>query len=115
MKRISYVGGSFLTSDAVADALFDFIAALGPGPRGESVDIPAVTPQGGRISVRMIVGPASHLLSVPEETVLPEPDDSGEALITLRKRARERTLFSHNASHRPEPSSAFDMHDLDGY
>ncbi len=74
MMRVSYAGASFLTSDDIANGLFRFVAALGENHEAESLEIPAFTDDGKAVLVRMVVGPASELVGVPEESVLEEPN-----------------------------------------
>jgi hypothetical protein len=74
--KITYAGESFLTTDAVADGLLDFVAALGERHEAESVAIPAITKDGKSVFVRLVVGPASELISVPVDSTLAEPDTS---------------------------------------
>lgn len=85
MKRLSYAGESFLTTDAVADEVVRFVAALGGGHGPEALEIPAVTNDGGTMLVQLVVGPASQLVSVPEQVVQGEPDTT-DVVSRLRKR-----------------------------
>ena len=83
MRRVSYGGGSFPTSDQVADALVSLVATLSGGHSSQIVDIPAVSDDGQLVLVRMVVGPLSILISIPEDSPWPEPDLS-DAVSSLR-------------------------------
>jgi len=85
MKRISFCGGSFLTTDVVADALLKLVVAFPNGHDSELLKLPAVNNDGDEMVVQMVVGPGSELISVPEEFTSGEPDTL-EAVAYLRSR-----------------------------
>jgi hypothetical protein len=85
--KITYAGESFLTTDAVAVGLLDFVAALGEKHEAESLSIPAVRKDGTTVFVRLVVGPASELIGVPLETTLTEPD-TRDFVSQLRERTQ---------------------------
>lgn len=87
MKRVSYCGGSFLTTDGAADALLHLVAVLGDGHNSEMFEIPAVNKDGKTVIVQMLAGPTSQLLSIPEEAPSEEPDTT-EVVAYLRDRAQ---------------------------
>lgn len=74
MMRVTYAGASFLTSDEIAKGLFRFVAALGEKHEAEALEVPAFADDGRAVLVQLVVGPASELLGVPEESVFEEPD-----------------------------------------
>ncbi|TFB46778.1 hypothetical protein [Cryobacterium tagatosivorans] len=74
MMRVTYAGASFLTSDDIANGLFQFVAALGDNNAASSLEVPAFTDDGKAVMVRLVVGPASELVGVPEESILEEPN-----------------------------------------
>ena len=86
MKRVSYAGVSFLTTDGVADALLRFVAALGLKQKAETVEIPAVGDRGDMVPVQLVIGPASALVSMPETSDIEDPDTSA-AISSLNRRA----------------------------
>lgn len=87
MMKITYAGESFLTSDDVADALLLFVAALGEAHEAESLRIPSMRTDGTTSYVRLVVGPASELIAVPEDSTFPEPN-ADEFISGLRTRTR---------------------------
>ena len=90
MKRISYCGESFLTTDGAADALLELVVALPDGHDSELLKLPAVNGDGDEMVVHMVVGPQSELISVPEESTSVEPD-TVETVAYLRGRAHTLT------------------------
>jgi hypothetical protein len=85
MKRISYCGESFLTTDGAADALLMLVVALPQGYNSEMLEVPAVGDDGNTMIVQLVVGPTSELISIPEETRSGEPD-TAEVVAYLRDR-----------------------------
>ena len=77
MKRIFYASGSFLTSDAIADALLSYADALAHSYASDVVDFPIVLPNGSIGTASTLIGPASQVASATEVSELPEPDDEG--------------------------------------
>lgn len=91
MKRVSYAGVSFLTTDGVADALLRFVAALGLKQKAETVEIPAVGDRGDMVPVQLVIGPASELVSMPESSDIEEPDTSA----TITNLDRRTNAIAH--------------------
>jgi hypothetical protein len=85
MQQITYAGGTFVTSDEIADALVDYAAALANAARAAGIDVPANGLPGGGSSLKMLVGPASQLLVSPVDSKDDAPD--GDAFV---KDVRER-------------------------
>jgi hypothetical protein len=70
MRQVSYAGGTFVTSDRIADALLEYAAALANAARASIVDVPVV----GDGHIRMLIGPASQVMSQATEDASLEPD-----------------------------------------
>lgn len=68
MHEISYAGGTFVTSDEVAEILLEYAAALANADRAASVEVPAAGLPTGEESMQILVGPASQLMSAPIES-----------------------------------------------
>lgn len=85
MKKVSYAGLTFLTADRIADALVDLAAAL---RRAEIVEVPIVDDRGAVQQARLVIGPTSHLIAVPDESAFRDPEDNGTSE-RLRRRASE--------------------------
>jgi hypothetical protein len=95
MKRISYCGNSFLTTDGAADALLELVVAFPGGHYSELLRLPALNGDGDgdgdEMVVQVVVGPDSQLLSVPEVSTACEPN-TVTTVRYLRGRARSLTL-----------------------
>jgi len=113
MKRVSYAGESFLTPDTVADALVDLTAALGRVQKAEAVELPALDEHGRNLAVRLVIGPASQILAVHEDTTFAEPD-VGDTVERLQAKTRQ-TDARNVAIVAPAPAAAafFDLDDVD--
>jgi hypothetical protein len=88
MKRIAYGGESFITSDDGAAALLEFAASAAMSGVGEVVTLPTVLADGQVVSVDLVIGPSSELITSPIESSLAEPD-TREAAAALRTRASQ--------------------------
>jgi hypothetical protein len=65
MHEVTYAGGSFITSDEVAEVLVEYAAALANADRAATVEVPVGGLETGDTSLRVLVGPASQLLATP--------------------------------------------------
>jgi hypothetical protein len=112
MKRITYAGQSFLTADRAADALVNLTAALGQAQNAEVVEMPAVDREGVTRQVRLVIGPASQLAAVPEDSTFDEPE-ARDVIAHLEERTRALgRQYGSAGSYRT--SSEFDLDELDG-
>ena len=75
---MDYVDGSFVTSDAVADALLEMVAVLGHVEEALVVHIPSIEPDGSTVVIDLVVGPASQIKARAELIDVPEPDFTRE-------------------------------------
>lgn len=87
MKRVSYGGESFVTSDEFADALVAFTAEVARGASSEALAVPAVDEQGNQYEVMLVIGPATEIITVPE-VAMPEVA-FGSAAADLRRHSAE--------------------------
>jgi hypothetical protein len=91
MREVVYAGGSFITSDAIAETLLDYAAQLANADRAAKVRVPALDQFGQPFDVSLVVGPASQLLSEPVTNAAEEPDGDGFiADVTQRMRELRR-------------------------
>lgn len=114
MKKVSYVGDSFITSDAVADALLDLTAALGRTGGSDAVEVPTVDGAGAADMVRLVLGPASQLVAAPHRSDFPEPDH-GDAVEDLLARTRLLGPIHAVVASDQGAGSDFDLDDLEAY
>jgi hypothetical protein len=88
---VSYAGLTFMTADGVADALVDLAAALS---RAEIAEVPVLDEAGATQTARLVIGPNSHMIAIPTNSVYPEPDleDAAEQLRQREKRATSQRI-----------------------
>jgi len=79
MKRMSYAGGTFVTSDEVADALVHFVATVPRNRRNQVVVVPGFSAEGESTPVSLVLGPTSQILSQHEAVSYAEPETHGVA------------------------------------
>lgn len=77
MKKVSYAGQWFTTTDAVAETLFDYVCSMDRHGFGESLEVPTVGALGEVASVRLLVWAGSELLWTDE------PFDGAEPVLEL--------------------------------
>lgn len=88
MREVVYAGGSFITSDEIAEALLEYAAELANLERAATIEVPAVGASGESRDVRIVVGPASQLLSEPVESAVNAPDATA-FMTDVEERTRE--------------------------
>lgn len=110
MKRVNYGGESFLTSDDTADALVDLTAALGRAQHAQVVELPIVGADGVIRLARMVLGPASQVVTIPEDSLFADPE-SAAVVRDLEERARAVSIrYGSPAAFHTAPD--FDLDDL---
>jgi hypothetical protein len=87
MKRVSYAGGSFVTSDEVAEELLDFVVTVPRNRRNQVVTVPGFDTEGRASVVALVLGPSSQLMSLHEAVDYSEPDTT-TVVEHLRAQAR---------------------------
>ena len=85
-ETIHYDSSVILTSDDVADAVIEYAAALSGGDRADTVEVPAVAPDGTMTTTKILIGPASELLVEDADEDEDEEEDELEADHTQRTR-----------------------------
>lgn len=111
MKRVSYAGETFLTADDAADALVHLTAALGIAQNAQVVELPTVDGRGNVRIVLLVVGPASQLVAIPEDSVYEEPESSA---LVADLEARTRAMRANYGQALASQGSISDF-DLDEY
>lgn len=86
MRTVSYGGKSFTTSDDAAQALLEFAAVAAMNDIAEVVEVPSIRDDGSITVARLVIGPASELITFQVDSPYDEPDTS-EAAQLLRDRA----------------------------
>ena len=75
MERLNYAGESILTGSAIAEAVLDYAEALAKSEGSATIEIPTREPDGTIGVARLLIGPASQLITVEERSGLPEVED----------------------------------------
>ncbi|HTL40471.1 MAG TPA: hypothetical protein VL294_03265 [Pseudolysinimonas sp.] len=92
MREVVYAGGSFITSDAIAETLLEYAAQLANADRAANVHVPALDEFGQPFDISVVIGPASQLLSEPVINSAADPDGDGFiADVTQRMRDLRRS------------------------
>ncbi|GGF17392.1 hypothetical protein [Subtercola lobariae] len=139
MRRISYAGESFVTTDGVADALLRLVAALGANHTAAAIEVPAFVVGRGRGGdrgrqreaaasvelggegpavelVRLVAGPSSEMISrqhdAAEEALAAEFSAEASAAI-VRLNARTTALGVPRAVIHAHPQGKVEF-DFDG-
>jgi hypothetical protein len=109
MKLIHYAGETLLTGDAIADAVLKYASALASCEESATIAIPVRLSSGAIADANLLVGPASQLVAVPQESALGEIVD--EAL--LARIDREVGLLSNGRPQTEIPSNG-SAHTIEG-
>lgn len=120
MKKISYAGESFVTTDGVADALMRFVAALGANHTSASVEVPALSSSNTVEIVQLVVGPSSSMVSRPiasatadGDAEATEADDMTKAAARLNAGTEALTVPRHVVYAEPHGTGGYDFEGLE--
>ena len=80
--RLNYAGGTMVTTDAIAEALTEYSAALARAGTSVAIDVPGLTVEGTQGDFRLLLGPASQIIGEPWGT--DARIDDAEFVTTLR-------------------------------
>lgn len=103
MRQIVYGGGTFVTSDEIAEALLGYAAALGSAGQAATIHVPAVTADDRTGDVALLVGPASQLMA--EQIVVDDPEPDGTVFLVT---VQQRMAALEHRHHGTEPDSFVD-------
>jgi hypothetical protein len=112
MKRVTYAGETFLTTDPVANALVDYAAALGRSGKAEVVELPALDDNGEPHQVRLVIGPASQMSAVEVDTRFQDLE-VGDTVARLQSLARALEQTNVAAMTSAPITSIFDDEELE--
>jgi hypothetical protein len=87
MRRVTYVDESVIVGDEFAAVVLDYAAALIRNGDSEALHFVALSGE-GEVETAFLLGPASQLVVVKTESLLPEPDNSA-AVKFMRSRIAE--------------------------
>ncbi|MFJ3491039.1 hypothetical protein [Leifsonia aquatica] len=72
MRKIIYGGTSIFTGDRIADAILDYGAALAGASQADVIDFPGRDASGELRELRLLLGPASQMVSEDVDIEWPE-------------------------------------------
>jgi hypothetical protein len=99
MRTVRYAGGTFVTGDRIATALFNYAAALANADRAVEIEVPTADlgmPDMRRTTI-FVIGPASQL-AAEESDMIPELED--EAFVQELERATAELTMRERISPR---------------
>ncbi len=103
MRRVNYVDQSVVVGDEFGMLILDYAAALARNNTSEPLHFLALNDE-GEVETAFLLGPASQLVVVKTNSLMPEPDN-GRAQEYMRARIRELTFpVAHPVD--SEPGSA---------
>jgi hypothetical protein len=90
MRRVTYVDESVVVGDEFGMLILDYAAALARNNTSEPLHFMALNDE-GEVETAFLLGPASQLVVVKTNSLLPEPDNT-EAESFMHSRIRELTF-----------------------
>jgi hypothetical protein len=90
MRRVTYAGETFVTTEEVAEALIAFATTLAEQSSAESVQVPILGEDGGPMVIEILVGPSSELINRPEPGPRPALDTTSFVADLLRRGSEAR-------------------------
>lgn len=109
MQQLTYASKSFMTTDAVTEALLDLVTAIDRQEHSEAVTVPAFTDDGELIEAQMTLDASSELVAVPIDLDVADEDSAKEAVdaavedIRSRIKSNTRTIARPVVDADPEP------------
>jgi hypothetical protein len=108
MQRVRFATSSFLTGDAIADALVSYTAFLFENGTSSYVDVPVRHPDGSERRAWFLLGPSGQLFSEPEASPWSEIEDN-ELVTRLRSYSTDESGFPRSFA-----GEYFHLHRFDG-
>jgi hypothetical protein len=90
MQEITYASKTFVTTDAISDALLDLVTSIGRASHSEAVTVPAYTETGKRVEAKMTLDASSELVAIPVELDIDDDSANDDAVETALRDIRER-------------------------
>jgi hypothetical protein len=101
VQELTYASKTFVTTDAVTEALLDLVTAIDRRDHSEAVTVPAFTENGSRVEARMTLDASSELVAVPVELAIPDNVETDAALLAAVDDIRSRIRKNQDAVIRP--------------
>jgi hypothetical protein len=91
MFRVTYAGESFLTGEAIGDAVLSYARKLAINEHADTVSIPGLLEDGSPTTVELLIGPASQIVLAQVDSDHPDPIDAS-VVEELTRRAESLEL-----------------------
>jgi hypothetical protein len=101
MQQLTYASKSFVTTDAVTEALLDLVTAIDRQDHSEAVTVPAFTENGDLIEAKMTLDASSELVAVPADVAIKDEDSTNEAVDAAVEDIRSRIKSNRATIARP--------------
>lgn len=101
MKQLTYASKSFVTTDAVTEALLDLVTAIDRQEHSEAVTVPAFTDDGRLIETMMTLDASSEIVAIPVDLDVADEDAAQAALDTAIDDIRSRIKSNRPTIARP--------------
>jgi len=90
MQEITYASKTFVTTDAISDALLDLVTSIGRASHSEAVSVPAYTETGTRVEAKMTLDASSELVAIPVDLDIDDDSANDEAVEAALRDIRGR-------------------------
>jgi len=101
VQELTYASKTFVTTDAVTEALLDLVTAIDRRDHSEAVTVPAFTEDGARVEARMTLDASSELVAVPIDLSIADDVETDTALLAAVDDIRSRIRKNQDAVVRP--------------
>ncbi|KZX21225.1 hypothetical protein [Rathayibacter tanaceti] len=101
MQQLTYASKSFVTTDAVTEALLDLVTAIDRQDHSEAVTVPAFTEDGELIEAKMTLDASSELVAVPVEVAIKDEESTTDAVDAAVEDIRSRIKSNRATIARP--------------
>ena len=101
MQQLTYASKSFVTTDAVTEALLDLVTAIDRQEHSEAVTVPAFTEDGELIEAKMTLDASSELVAVPVEVSIKDKESTTGAVEAAVEDIRSRIKSNRATIARP--------------
>jgi hypothetical protein len=116
MRRVTYAGGDFTTSDEIAHLVLEYAAVLANKGRAATLSVP-IRDVGKVSEVEVLVGPASQLTSeevAGEEQIAGESEFSPTSVVESMRTPRGRRREPSIGTSTPDPRLLETVMDVSG-
>jgi hypothetical protein len=97
VQELTCASKTFVTTDAVTEALLDLVTAIDRRDHSEAVTVPAFTEDGARVEARMTLDASSELVAVPVDLAISADVETDDALVAAVDDIRSRIRQNQDA------------------